>query len=171
MLQTGLAVNTQHLKEALQLTTDGDGVGLFELDLSLAKVRFNRPLNHLLSIYRSHRIVAANVSFVPYCGYSKHNLVQAVEDTAPVGQVLRAATESDTSYSGTPVAFALHHGTNEHDRYHLTAAAAALSEHPTPVVASYSSLSATTHGAIVAPEAVSCLRCHSCSHRPLYHFL
>jgi hypothetical protein len=39
MLSTGLTVNTQHLKETMQLTTDSDGVGLFELDLSLAKAR------------------------------------------------------------------------------------------------------------------------------------
>jgi hypothetical protein len=152
MKMTGLTVNTQVLREVAHISTNDDGVALAEIDISLASVRYNRPLNYFLSIYRGYRIVAADIRLMPWSGYHKHSVVQAVEATAPAGGLLAAATSTQQHYSGCPLAVTIHQGNAEHDRYKLTPAEAAVSQHPYASLASYTTIGETTHGAVLPPK-------------------
>ena len=153
MIHTGLTVNTQVLREVHHACTNALGEALVEIDVSLASVRYNRPLTHFLSMYRGYRIVAAEITLQPWSGYHKHTLVQAVEASAPVGGVLAAATDTEQHYEGCPVALTVHQGGAEHDRYKLTAPEVTASQHQHATLATYASIGETTHGAIIPPQS------------------
>ena len=65
--------------KGLRRLANAQGEALVEIDVSLASVRYNRPLTHFLSMYRGYRIFAAEITLQPWSGYHKHTLVQAVE--------------------------------------------------------------------------------------------